>query len=93
MPTSDICQISQTTIDLEHPEVSAPTDNPLMFADDGINQPVVSTTMDFEQSNFDQYIGPDLTQCLVNPNHTVFTNARCVKVILLKILKELETLV
>jgi hypothetical protein len=78
-------------MDSEIPDVAEPTDDPVMFAEDGINQPLGSTTMDFEQSNFDQYIGPDLSQYLVNPHHTTFTNARRVEVTLLKILIELET--
>jgi hypothetical protein len=45
---------------------------------------------DFEQTNFNNYIGPDESQYLVNPNQTVFTNARRVEVTLLKILTELE---
>jgi Plavaka transposase len=45
---------------------------------------------DFEQANFDHFIGPDESQFLVNPNSTVYTNARRVEVTLMKILTELE---
>jgi hypothetical protein len=56
------------------------------------NTPPTAVTQrnDFEQSNFNSYMGPDECQYLVNPNQTVFTNARRVDVTLLKLLTKLE---
>jgi hypothetical protein len=88
--TLDLDQMLQTTSDVETSTAFEPIDDPVNFTDASINLPI-EAPMDFEQSNFDQYIGPDLSQYLINPNHTVFTNARRVEVTLLKILTELET--
>ena len=45
---------------------------------------------DFEQTNFDQFCGPDNSQYLVDPSQAIFTNARRVEVTLLKLLTEIE---
>ena len=45
---------------------------------------------DFEQTNFDQFCGPDNSQYLVDPSQAIFTNARRVEVTLLKLLTKIE---
>jgi hypothetical protein len=51
--------------------------------------PQVTTHLnDLEQTNFNNYMGPDALQYLVNPNQTVFTNARRIEATLLKILNK-----
>ena len=95
-PTTDICQVLRPTTEFDIPDNSEPTDDALMFMDDSnvddTTHPIVGRLCaDVERSNFDHFIGPDLSQYLVNPNLTVYTNARRVEVTLLKILTELET--
>jgi hypothetical protein len=45
---------------------------------------------DFEQINFNQYIGPNELEAIVTPSSPLYTNSRRIEVTLLKILTELE---
>ena len=56
-----------------------------------VSEPTIGIPHDFEQAQFDHFIGPDESQFLVNNNPNVYTNARRVEVTLMKILIELET--
>jgi hypothetical protein len=47
-------------------------------------------TNDFEHTNFQQFLGVNELEALVNPSQALFTNARRVEVTLLKILTKLE---
>ena len=83
-----VCQQIQTDNNIAELAVE-PVDDSFPFMDDTAMDDGPQNN-DFEQSNFNQFIGPDEAQFLVNPKHAVFTNARRVEVTLLKILTELE---
>jgi hypothetical protein len=94
---SDVCQFIETAT--EPPidndvimDYDFPMDNVFPAYDNIPNDGIFSPSLldDFEQINFNQYIGPNELEALVTPISPLYTNARRIEVTLLKILTELE---